>query len=560
MINKIFSWICLQLDRIILIFNREKLPNDFKQLFYARESKELLGKGYWNFIMLTVSMFATVLAIGFANGSLKYLAYKMKDPFVRSVTADLHGEENLNEVLAPWMSSSKKIEYNYNVICSFNYVFNYFVHLTKNYSSQFKGRTICSNDPLIETILSLKSNEAIGHSFFDEFDYSVIVTHSMLEDLGYQNDDPPFLFITDKKIPIPIAAKVKRLPGKNNQFLTTHFFHDKIQFNEDECSFCMEGSSNKLFINIPAQNNNQEQVKAAAENYFTRNTTNDWLSGDIAGDSVEITSVRVYDYKSTWKETQIIQIDFSNRIGSDQIAELFSKLKSSEEIKNLLNELNLPEKSFIRFYSPSLRCDGGLTSPERDKISINFVNLENVKDFAEKFYEETGIEVDMARVEAMENYNFVRLLTLIISIVLIIFSVFSINIYISNVLRNHLNKIKMNIGTLKAFGMDIKGIYNVMMFNFILIPLLIGALTAYLFAKAKGVYFILWLVNNKLENQTYFAINNWWTWGILALLLFISYFSSMYIVFNIFSKDPGDLIYAREGKTYLEEKDVNSNK
>ena len=62
----------------------------------------------------------------------------------------------------------------------------------------------------------------------------------------------------------------------------------------------------------------------------------------------------------------------------------------------------------------------------------------------------------MGQIESRDNYNLVTNLTRILSVVLIGFSVLSISLFLSNIFKRHLEKIKMNIGTFKAFGIDNK--------------------------------------------------------------------------------------------------------
>ena len=62
---------------------------DFTELFLEKEGEQLLGKHYKNIIFLIIIFSLTLIAIGFANGSLEYLGKKMNDPFVKFVDIEI---------------------------------------------------------------------------------------------------------------------------------------------------------------------------------------------------------------------------------------------------------------------------------------------------------------------------------------------------------------------------------------------------------------------------------------------------------------------------------------
>ena len=59
--------------------SRTGFSGDYLKLFLKREGKIVLGKNFSNIWLLTAVLTATFLAIAFSNGSLLFLADKMKD-------------------------------------------------------------------------------------------------------------------------------------------------------------------------------------------------------------------------------------------------------------------------------------------------------------------------------------------------------------------------------------------------------------------------------------------------------------------------------------------------
>jgi hypothetical protein len=62
-----------------------QISKDFFRIFRNNEFTALKGKRNHNFLILISVLFGTFLAVGFSNGSLRYLKYKMSSPFVNWV-------------------------------------------------------------------------------------------------------------------------------------------------------------------------------------------------------------------------------------------------------------------------------------------------------------------------------------------------------------------------------------------------------------------------------------------------------------------------------------------
>ena len=134
---------------------------------------------------------------------------------------------------------------------------------------------------------------------------------------------------------------------------------------------------------------------------------------------------------------------------------------------------------------------------------------------------------------------------------------------LSNILSNHLNKIKKNIGLLMAFGVNTKIIYQSIMITFVLITLLIGGFLSYL--VGTQLHFNQWLFETTtgfvLPNFTGFQIS--WAYSnetkllrivtnptivTVILMLFFNYIWFNYIINKIFKETPGNLIYDKSNK------------
>lgn len=517
------------------------IPHDFKHLFYRNETKELLGKRNKNFWLIVVILAFTFLAIGFSNGSLKYLKYKMEDPFVRSINASIPASNgNIGYMMKRYNTDTLQSYYNYDTIVGYNRWTMYFKgDLEDSPSRNVDGRSIPYNDPLVNTIVDSDLNKAIGSVFEDPNDYSIIVTRSMLAKLGC-SEKPAFIFKTlydGRKIPIPIRAIVDKLPGDRVEFITTQHFYNNDRTLGDGFLF---KDNKKLYAYIVMDSTKVNDFQMICDNFFHNYTE--------SGGNLELNAVDVYEHNYSYQSMYYLQVSFfnSDEIPMEEIDALYSDFRNSEEVKAFVAENGIAEHQFIQSYFTNQEQ---LENGRYDYLSVNFNDLSKVDLFAEKFSEDAGIKIEMSKIEQMKNYNFVSKLTRIMSIILIGFSVVMINIFLSNILSTHLNNIKMNIGTFKAFGIDIKRIYIGMMYIFVLLPLLLALIIAGVLGYLGLVYFLIDVISPfAIEKNLYFDLFNSYTLVSVIVLAIVNYYAFSVIIDRIFKQTPGDLIYDRNNK------------
>jgi ABC-type antimicrobial peptide transport system permease subunit len=194
--------------------------------------------------------------------------------------------------------------------------------------------------------------------------------------------------------------------------------------------------------------------------------------------------------------------------------------------------------------------------PSWDEVSVYFYNLDKVRDFAEYLrskFNESGesrdnevIEVDTNTITEKENFNFLSKVTGIISYLLVIFSILAISLFIFNLLKSHLSKVKMNIGTFKAIGLEdskARGIYFIIIFRFIVF----AALGSILLAAIIGYMINKVLISNLVVEKDidYFRLFDLNTLIALLSILAASFIISWLTIKRMLNKTPGNLIYNR---------------
>ena len=156
------------------------------------------------------------------------------------------------------------------------------------------------------------------------------------------------------------------------------------------------------------------------------------------------------------------------------------------------------------------------------------------------------LEVDIAKVKEKENFMFLSGITSIISFILILFATVSVTLFIYNLLKMHLLKVKMNIGTFKAFGLSnhaASNIYFIIIVRFLVISLALSLLLAFGFGFLLDK--ILPYIQNLESGESYFKLWYHFTWITVGLILITTLTVSWFTIRNILSKTPGDLIYNR---------------
>ncbi|MFT5956060.1 MAG: ABC-type antimicrobial peptide transport system permease subunit, partial [Cyclobacteriaceae bacterium] len=127
-----------------------------------------------------------------------------------------------------------------------------------------------------------------------------------------------------------------------------------------------------------------------------------------------------------------------------------------------------------------------------------------------------------------------------ISALLIIFSIVSICFYLYNLLKNHLQKIKPNLGTFLAFGLDTKILFS--LYRELLLSFIVKAIGLSL-AISFGILLVFSLMTDTFDN--YFALFDWKLLATVVILVGAFYMIFKWTIEAILRKTPGDLIYDR---------------
>lgn len=511
----------------------------FQSLLVKRELIILFGRRYKNLLWLSLIFFITFLTIGFSNGSLEYLALKMKSPFVNwiNISIPYAYADRMNDLIA--LLNQKEIKEQYEIKSV-----NGYHEFTMNFTDQkddtrvLIGRSINFNDPALTEIMAQK-NLIKGRSFTDENEIGLIITKSFISEIGFDTT-ASFVYyrFSDsengaRSIPLPVIAVVNELPGRH-AFATTPFMYSMLNQSPSGSPF-NPFEDKELMIFTSSSKTLANELKTDLEAYF-KQQTNKIHKPFILPVLIE--------NKDSWKTGFVLKITFSPQPASIEVID--SIFNSIEADKIFAKHL----QSIERYYNYRARFTPISELKGFDNLSVNFSGLSKVRDFASLLAShEFALKIDMAQIESKENYDFVSRLTRISSLILLLFSIYAISMFLANLLRMHIERIKMNLGTLMAFGISNKmmqNLYALIAFRFVSVAMSIGLLAAYIFGYLGGVRILLFISQAGLEwNQLYFSLWNIWTLiTILATWLF-SLFAVRLALHKVLHYSPGDLVYDR---------------
>jgi len=505
------------------------LNKDFKRLFSKREIEEIRGRRNKNTIILTLILFGTFLAIALATGGLEYLSLKMNDPFVQNLEIEIpFSKSKLVEYYKTDLNKdSLRLKFNYDTVVAHVDYPLLFLNQKRNERRRVKGRSMEVGNPLLSQITG-KDNLIVGRPFIDEYDCGFIVTEKLLIEFGYDKNALFIKMAVAKEnegyyiVPVPIIAIVKELPGLSSFIFTPYFF--KVRTNSYENPYNIKKHKD-LSIYIPFES--QEKAKEI------RKTINAIVSKNHVFTNRD-PLVDMYKNNDTYAEGRVINITFDPApVSVEKTWTFYDVIVNAPELEKYKMNLNL----YYLYKFP-------MTSQSRvsfDKISVIFNSLSKVREFKKSLFDKFELDVEMSKVKDKENFIAISIITITLATLLFVFSIISVGLFIFNLLKSHLDKIKMNLGTFKAFGMSnnlLQLVYKAIIRKFYLQALLI----AYCCALVLDLFAVLIFFPELSVTQ---LLNFYVIMAVLVIWFLVEW------VFTRTSKvilenTPGDLIYGRD--------------
>jgi hypothetical protein len=506
------------------------INKDFKKLFTRREIEEINGKNKKNLIILTSILFGTFLAIAISEGGREYLSLKMNDPFVQNLDIDVpySKSKEVESIKMDLNADSLRSRFQYDTVLAVVDYPRTFWSPKRNDFRPVKGQSIEFGSPILKQVLGEKNRLLGRDNYQDRRDCGIIVTKKFLADLGYSQND---LFVKMQMlrktsgsyvVPIPIIAVVKELPGLS-EFAFTPFFYQMLTLGQND-PFDVE---NYQAITIFAETEDKADILEIKKIIIQI------LKADSVLSKKDPTVDNSQNF-DTYCDASLVDITlYPQPETSDSLDLIYDKIVNSAE----LSEFSKILSRYYRYPFPQ-NPDAPISY---DKISVSFNSLKKVTLFGDWLFNKFELVVEMSKVKDKENFIAISILTIVMASMLLIFSVISVGLFVFNLLKTHLDKIKPNLGTFKAFGLsnrDLQSIYKGIVRRFYLRALISGYACATIIEVLISRLFF-----NQLK--VFHLVNLYTICSIIVVWVIVEWVFSRTSK-TILINTPGDLIYGRD--------------
>ena len=517
----------------------------YQRLLMVREGKEVLGRKGSNLFLLTLVLIATFTSIAFSEGSMIYLQDKMEDPFTNWVSiTKATDNERFNQFRDELEldENKKKFDYmgvqmdqytNYNImgiddhhirymeVRFFEHIKTQLVHAILDETNVVEGCVVDStvlDDKTLGFIITMDAAKRLG------YDEEHLPTYIQYLAANEGADSIGLKLVMDDFFPvsIPVLAVVRRLPN-NVEMMSANFFYEQQHYNDHSHPFDFKSHPEylqKLSYYV------SDDVGLNSFSDFFKNAAPDSIKTHVS--VLEDNSAEALSMKP-WKPGYIVSVDLgANDVPSSTIQNVADKIENEFDLNQVRRVYKLDTEDH--------------PSPRSSFLSIEFKSLNHIRAF-EAFAKENGIQLEMAQVASKENFNAVTVMARILSAAMVIFSLICIIMFLVNMLQSYFQKVKRNIGTFKAFGMNAKELIKVYVLILILIVVsaeVLALLITWLFQA------ILPLIGIEKDGFNYLCLWNNTTY-IAGIVVLVSTVLTVYVVMQrMLSQTPGDLIYDRD--------------
>lgn len=523
----------------------------YLKLLIAREAKEVLGKHGSNLWILTLVLVATFMSIAFSEGSMNYLKDKMADPFTNwmDIKKDDTNNDKFNRFRDQLLLKENARRFNYRDVLMDQY-------LDKTFRGPENGRLEYLSirffehlhTPIIRTILdenNVVDGCQIDSTILIDNTLGFIVTLDALQRLGYSKDNlPAYIYFmssvkeehvydlnldslglkpfdsgkNSKLVPMafPILAIVRKLPN-NVDLVSANFFYEQYHYNQTTIPFDLTTHEADYLHHLVYWVS--DEVGKDAFSQFVTKKDND---ASVYEESEKYLAMK------PWKKGKMLQVEVG---GEHQPIEMFNAMD-----KAIAGQWNYNQVQRVYILETE-----DTPSRRSDYLSVEFNSLDHIREF-EVFAKQYGISLKMELVHSMENFKAVTKMAGILSAAMVIFSIVCIIMFMVNMLQSYFQKVKRNIGTFKAFGMN--GAELIQVYVIILVMIVFSSVLLALLIT-WGIQGFLPLLGIEKEGFNYLSLWNPTTY-IATIVIFISTVVTVVLVMTrMLSQTPGDLIYDR---------------
>lgn len=507
-------------------------------------------------------LWLAILALGLAQGTARFLKARMSDPYVSWLSLDLPFEQRHDTQKAEDWVRAHQAEYGVQDLRRRHPVLLYLQDQADHGFRLESGITVGFDEPLMQRICALQvdgqttqrpcvplahatapggneqapegpSSDYTGPSFYAHAEEtSLLVTEQLLLRLGY----PPnaaFLKVkgaevkgASRPVALPIRAVVRALPN-GEQLAMTPFMRKQLYFSGAQPLDPSTSAELIYFLPEPLPVGIDAQVRGR-------------LHAPDAPGLAQKATVSLEPYSDSHIPGRRLRLRFSEA----------SELNARDTLDAWLQSQRLVPSGAERLYgwAPSDQAQG---QDDEGWISLNLETerLDQAPRLREDLKQAVGAELDLARVEALKNYDSVALSSTLLSLAVMSLSGLCAAVFITYSLYALLLQMREFLGTLLAFGASrrtLEAVFRAQLVGmlaraFVLaLPLALGA-GLLSFSGPVG----RWLGLPLEAGEALFTLWTFWIPVFVGMMFVLGLGSVRLTTQRLLRQDPGALIYDR---------------
>ena len=509
-----------------------------EEIFLKNEYHTILGARRKVLVLLSAVLFVVFASIIFAQASLLSLKEKMNSPFTSWINIPVSNSAHLGhykEIKSFIDTCEERGQYSI-VETSGAYTDNW-----DFYVNNFQGRrskmvisfSLFNDSALLKGVLAdenliFKCGEV---EFFNPQSWKngIIISEGLLNEIGANEEQLCFerqeaMIFDGYNLRLRILAVVKVLPYKTDVF-------------------CENTLANTLQNGEIVPNINTNQVKIAVK------TDAEEQTGLTSKIEEQIDRLLVgATFENSAPNSEMIAQNNVLHFQTDAPIDFHRYRKIYDVVSEDFYSNNAAVLFDHNLILPTQLNDYGQTEQDKfDILSVRFSDYQEVQGFEDEVSTLFKMKLDMDEVESKKNFTLVTFLTIGLILGVVFFALFTIIIFLSSTMRNHLEKIKMNLGTFMAFGLSKRFLmngYSQILLKLIGISLLISAAAIYLIYLV--VILPLQATTDLPEIFDHIKIaTNPWLWLMILIIVSLTTYIFRLQLSRFLRNTPGDLIYGR---------------
>jgi hypothetical protein len=487
------------------------------------------GRRNSTIVYLFVILFIAFISFGFAKSIFNYQKKLSSDPYSNWINLNFHAGTRDSLRSLHEHAAEKQFRERFHLKGAYFYnkgMVPVFTGSQEGPAIHYEARTIDPASGIVKDLL----NAGLEAKFFpdsveDAFKFEpngVIISRRLQEDIGLDKRTMSFIRIKSPEgdpVPVPVLAVVDELPDLADIVYTNLFYCKTMNTG----FYDRENGYYRVFV----ENMDTSGILSVLDALYP-------LLGIKDPSTVQTTRLITGN-------TSVLNwiIEIGNQEKSLPVSAMNQKVAGMDELKG-------HQAGQYFELSEDTTCDNSAFF--HDYLALEFNDLDKIGEFSRYLGEKLSLKLSLEVLYNKENYLYASNIALGSVLLLMVLSILSVSIYISGVIRNHLTRIKKNLGNFLAFGVE-NSTLIVIYIQVTSVILITALLPAFILAVVCGELFETFLLGKLLildTEQDYFSLFNSWYAIFLLLILSVTILRTFFSVHKILKHTPGDLVYERD--------------